>query len=128
MIPLDLHYSQHLNRHENEHNNRNPSAVRIVNILYALFGLLDLLLVARVILHLAGANADNGVVRFIYGLSEPLVALFTNFLRNPVLSTTAVLEITTIMAGIAYTIMAWMLCRVILLWPESPAPIEHAEI
>ncbi len=71
---------------------------------------------------------DNGFVNLIYGLSEPLVALFTSFLRNPVLSTTAVLEITTIMAGIAYTTLAWMLCRVISLWPESPVPIEHAEI
>ncbi len=127
MTQLDLHHSQKLNLHDNERKNRNPSAVRIVNILYALFGLLDLLLVARVILHLVGANPDNGFVNLIYGLSEPLVVLFTNFLRNPVLSTTAVLEITTIMAGIAYTTMAWMLCRVILLWPESPVPIEHAE-
>ena len=118
MTQLDLQLNQEMNPHENERTNRNPSAVRTVNILYILFGLLDLLLVARVILHLVGANADNGIVKFVYMLSEPFVALFTNFLRNPVLSTTAVLEVTTIIAGIAYTTMVWMLCRVILLWPS----------
>ncbi len=116
LTQLDLQHNQELDLHDNERKKRDASAVHIVKILYVLFGLLDLLLVARVILHLVGANSDNVFVNLIYGLSEPFVALFTNFLRNPVLNTTAVLEVTTIIAGMAYTTMAWMLCRVILLW------------
>ena len=45
--------------------NQNSSVRRIVNIIYFLFGVVELLLVIRVILHLVGVNADNGFANFL---------------------------------------------------------------
>jgi YggT family protein len=124
MTQVDLQHNQELNLHENERSitaaNQNSSIARIVNIVYFLFGVLGLLLAVRVVLHLIGANADNGFANFIYGLSEPFVALFASLLKNPVLSTTAVLEVTTLIAMIVYAIAAWIIGRLIWLMLSRP--------
>jgi len=88
--------------------------------IYFLFGALELLLAVRVLLHLLGANADNGFANFIYGVSGPFVALFASLSHNPALSTTAVLEVTTIIAMIVYAIVAWMIGRLIWLTLSRP--------
>src|SRR5579859_738424 len=92
------------------------TVARIVSVVYAVFALLELLLLTRVILHLLGAGTSNDFAGGIYILSAPFMALFANLLQNPALGTTAVLEINTIGAMIAYAILAWMLGRVIQLW------------
>ncbi len=99
---------------------QNFSVARIVNIVYFLFAILEVLLVVRVILHLLGANPDNGFANFVNGLSAPFVALFANLLQNPALTSTSVLEITTIFALIVYAIAAWLIGRVIWLVLSRP--------
>jgi YggT family protein len=124
MTEYDLKRNQELNLHENERSiaaaNQNSSIARIVNIVYFLFGILELLLAIRVVLHLIGANAENGFANFIYALSGPFVALFVSLLKNPVLSAASVLEITTIIAMIVYAIAAWLIGRVIWLALSRP--------
>lgn len=100
--------------------NQNSAIARLVNIIYFLFGILEVLLGLRVIFHLIGANPDNGFANLIYGLSGPFVALFANLLRNPALSPTAVLEITTIIAMLVYAIVAWLIGRLIWLALSRP--------
>src|SRR5258707_10771984 len=99
MTEYDLQRNAELNVRDNERSiaaaNQNSAIARIVNIVYFLFGVLEVLLGIRVVLHLIGANADNGFANFIYALSGPFVALFASLLKNPTLSTTAALEITT---------------------------------
>jgi hypothetical protein len=94
--------------------NQNSAVARIVNIVYFMFGALELLLAIRVILQLIGANAGNGFASFVYGLSAPFVALFASLLQNPALTATSVLEITTIIAMLVWAIVAWLTGR--LLW------------
>jgi YggT family protein len=124
MTDSNLQQQQELTLHEQERGiaaaNQNSSVARIVNIVYSLFGTLELLLAVRVVLHLIGANAENGFASFIYGLSQPFVVLFSSLVQNPVLSTTAVLEITTILAMIAYAIAGWLAGRVIWLILSRP--------
>ena len=124
MTEYDLQHNVELNVHEKERSiaaaNQNSAIARVVNITYFLFGMLELLLAVRVILHLVGANADNGFANFIYGLSAPFVALFVSLLKNPVLSTTAVLEVTTIIAMIVYAMLAWLIGRLIWLALSRP--------
>ena len=124
MTEYDLQHNVELNVHEKERSiaaaNQNSAIARVVNITYFLFGMLELLLAVRVILHLVGANADNGFANFIYGLSAPFVALFESLLKNPVLTTTAVLEVTTIIAMIVYAILAWLIGRLIWLALSRP--------
>ena len=124
MTEYDLQHNVELNVHEKERSiaaaNQNSAIARVVNLAYFLFGALELLLAVRVILHLVGANADNGFANFIYGLSAPFVALFASLLKNPVLTTTAVLEVTTIIAMIVYAALAWLIGRLIWLALSRP--------
>ena len=100
--------------------NQNSSVRRIVNIIYFLFGVVELLLVIRVILHLVGVNADNGFANFIYGASATFVSLFASLLQNPTLGGSSVLEVTTIIAIIVYMIAAWLIGRLIWLVLSRP--------
>ena len=45
-------------------------------IVVLLFGILTVLIALRIILLLLGANAGNGLVDFVYGVTEPFVAPF----------------------------------------------------
>src|SRR5579885_3653048 len=81
---------------------QNSAIVRVVSIVYFLFGVLETLLAVRVVLHLLGANAENGFANFIYAFSAPFYAVFANLLQNLVLSKTSVLEVTTIIAIVVY--------------------------
>ena len=94
---------------------QNAAVARIVNIVYFLFGALELLLAVRVILYLIGANMDNSFARFIEELSSPFVALFASLLENPTLGTTGVLEVTTLIAMLVYAILAGLVGRLIWL-------------
>ena len=124
MTESNLQHNQELNLGEKERGisaaNQNASIARLVNIVYFLFGVLELLLAVRVILHLMGVNAGNGFANFIYVLSAPFVALFASLLQNPVLSPTAVLEVTTIIAMIVYAIVAWLVGRLVWLVLSRP--------
>ena len=124
MTENELRRDQELNVREQERRvaaaNQNSAIARIVNIVYFLFGILEVLLGLRVIFHLIGANPDNGFANLIYGLSGPFVALFANLLRNPAISPTAVLEITTIIAMLVYAILAWLVGRLIWLALSRP--------
>lgn len=95
--------------------NQNSAVARIVNIVYFLFGTLELLLAVRVIFYLISVNPDNGFAKFIDDMSSPFVALFASLLQNPTLGTTGVLEITTLIAMLVYAIVAWLVGRLIWL-------------
>ena len=123
-VDRNIEQHQDLNLHEKTQSitraNQNSSVARIVNIEYFLFGALELLLAIRIVLHLVGANPDNGFANFVNGLSAPFVALFANLVQNPALTATSVLEITTIAALIVYAIVAWLIGRVIWLVLSRP--------
>jgi YggT family protein len=133
--------SQELNRHEErvdrniEHHqavnlgekqrgiaaaNQNSSVARIINIVYFLFGAVELLLVVRVVLVLVGVNAANAFAGFIYELSAPFVALFASLLQNPTLGGASVLEVTTLIAMLVWAIVAWLVARLIWLVLSRP--------
>lgn len=133
--------NQELNRHEEEVNrnverhqavnleekqrgiataNQNSAVARIVNIVYFLFGALELLLAVRVILQLVDANTTNSFTNFINVLSAPFVALFASLLQNPAIGATGVLEVTTLIAMVVWAIAAWLVGRMIWLLMSRP--------
>ena len=124
MSESNLQHNQELNLRENERSiaaeNRNSSIGRIVYIVYFLFSIVELLLGLRIVLHVVGVNSENGFANFIYALSSPFVALFTSLLKDPALSATAVLEVTTLIAIIVYAILAWLVGRLIWLTLSRP--------
>ncbi len=79
-------------------------------LIYFMFGLLDILLVSRLILKLTGANPGSAFVGLIYGLTGIFILPFQGIFHQGYtqgVETTAVLEPSTIVALIAYTVIAW---------------------
>ncbi len=100
--------------------NQNASIARIVHIIYFLFGVLELLLLIRFTLQLIGANDGNSFASFINALSAPFVVLFATLVKNPVLSNTAVFEMTTLIAMFVYAILSWLIGRLVWLLLSRP--------
>ena len=123
-VDRNVERHQDLNLHEKTRHiaaaNQNSTVARIVNLVYLLFGALELLLAVRVVLQMVGANPANGFANFVYALSSPFVALFSTLLQNPTLGTSGVLEVTTFFALIVYAIVAWLLGRMIWLGLSRP--------
>ena len=116
--------NQRLNLEENKRAvdaaNQNSAVARVVNVVYYLFGIVEVVLVLRVLLHLIAANSGNAFANIIDAISYPFVMLFTNLVQNPILGTTSVLEITTIIAMVVWAIVAWLVARFVWLVMSRP--------
>ncbi len=123
-VDRGIEHNQALNLHEKTQHitaaNQNSTVSRIVSIVYLLFGALEMLLVIRIVLHLVGANPNNGFAVFINGLSAPFVGLFGTLVQNPAITSTSTLEITTIIALFVYAIVAWLIGKGIWLVLSRP--------
>lgn len=112
--------------------NRGPKAARttetkvvatghqtIEYLIYFVFGILEILLMFRLILKVAGANPASGFVNFIYGLTGLFIAPFEGIFRSGYtegVETTSVFEPSTLVAIIVYAVLAWgivMLIRIL---------------
>lgn len=79
-------------------------------LIYFVFGLLEVILVFRLILKLAGANTASAFVRFIYGLTALFIAPFEGIFRRGVargIETAAVFEPSVLLAIVVYALLAW---------------------
>jgi YggT family protein len=118
MTENEYRRSAHLSVEEKERAvtaaNQNSAVARIVNIVYFLFGVLELLLAGRLVFQLLGANDGNAVASIILGLTQPFVALFAGLFSNPAIGQGGLLELTTVTAMIFYAVLAWLIGR--LLW------------
>jgi len=116
--------NQRLNLEENKRAvdaaNQNSAVARVVNVVYYLFGIVEVVLVIRVLLHLIAANSGNAFANIIDAISYPFVVLFASLVPNPILGTTSVLEITTIVAMVVWAIVAWLVARFVWLVMSRP--------
>ena len=85
--------------------------IRIIN--YAV-GLLELLLGIRFLLRIAGANAGNGFVAFIYQFSDMFMTPFRSIFPRSVVEG-SVVEWSTLFAMAIYAVLAYALIQLILL-------------
>lgn len=100
---------------------RQSRAVWLENLIYFIFGGIALLIAARVLLLAIGANPDNGFTNFIYRLSRIFVAPFTSMVEAIELGTTAVFEVSSVLAIFVYLVIAWLLARLVFLISARPA-------
>lgn len=80
---------------------------RTTKIIYFLVGALEVLLLMRFVFRLLGADASSGLVNFIYGLSSPFVVFFNGILSDYKLTSTSVLELSTLIAMALYALLTW---------------------
>lgn len=88
-------------------------------IIWAVLGLIEILLGLRFMLKLIAANPDSGFAAFIYGITAPLLAPFTGLVGTPTSGGT-ILEFTTFIAGAVYALFFWIVVRVIRIASERP--------
>ena len=116
--------NQRLNLAENKRAidaaNQNSAVARVVNVAYYLFGIVEVVLLVRVLLHLVAANSGNAFASVIDTISYPFVMLFSTLVKNPILGANSVLEITTVIAMVVWAIVAWLVARFIWLVLSRP--------
>lgn len=84
-------------------------------IIWYIFGFIEIVLAFRFILKLVGANPLAGFTKFVYSLSAPFVAPFLTMFRatsNRGAETTSYLEWSTIVAAIVYIVLTWGIIKI----------------
>ena len=85
-------------------------------IIYFIFGIIEVLLVFRLIFKLTGANPFSTFVSFIYALTQIFVMPFAGIFHQAAGTgdvTTAVLEPGVIVALIVYLVLAWGIVQLV---------------
>ncbi len=83
---------------------------RIAGLIWLLFGVLDVLIVLRVVLKFIAANPTNGFSSFIYSFTDIFLSPFNNLIASPIVGS-GVFEISSLVALIVYTLVGWLLVR-----------------
>ena len=94
---------------------------RASQILYLLLGIVETLIIIRVVLKLLAANSGVGFVRFAYGVSAPLMAPFQGIFPTPV-SHNSVLELSSLVAMVVYALVAWGIVRIVFILGRQQVP------
>lgn len=82
---------------------------RVAQIVYFIVGLIEAALALRFVLQILGANRGAAFVDFVYDMSAPLVApFFGMFGSNPTFAGGSRFEPETLVAMVAYAILAWI--------------------
>jgi uncharacterized protein YggT (Ycf19 family) len=85
---------------------------RAVELIYLAFGVIDGLLLIRLVLKLLGANPTAGFTRWTYGVTDVLLAPFHNLL--PTIGTEqSQLEMSLVVAILVYALIGWALARLV---------------
>ncbi|HSW88384.1 MAG TPA: hypothetical protein VLG12_04435 [Candidatus Saccharimonadales bacterium] len=85
-------------------------------IIYFLCGLVEILLIFRLILKLTGANPGSTFVSLIYSVTQlsviPFLGIFPQTTGQGV-TTTAIFEPATLVAIIVYAVLAWSIIQLV---------------
>ncbi len=98
---------------------------RFNQIIWYILGLIEVLLVFRIILKALGANPFAGFTNLIYSITTPLSAPFNGILGSPNITGTSIIEWPAIIAAIVYLCVAWGLVYLLeLIYPITPKDVE----
>ncbi len=91
---------------------RRARSYKIEQALWLVFGIVEALLVIRLILRLLGANEGSSFVSGIYGVTAPFVGPFVGIFGVPRAEGGNVLEPHTVIAIVVYALVAWGLVKI----------------
>lgn len=98
---------------------RRVAVSKVANFVWLMFGILDMLLVFRFVLKLIGANPENRFADFIYDLSALFLKPFVGLVDSPT-SDGLVFDVPVLIAIIVYSLVAWVLVRLVWLLLYHP--------
>jgi hypothetical protein len=86
-----------------------------------IFGIIQILIAARIVLLLLAARQDNGLVNFIYQASQLFVAPFEGIFRTDALRAgRSILDIAAVAAFVGWTLLEAILVWVVNLFRREP--------
>ena len=85
---------------------------RAVQLVYLIFGVIDGLLLIRLVLKLLGANPNAGFSSWVYGFTDIFLAPFRGLLPN-VISGQSIFEMSAVVAILVYALIGWVIARLI---------------
>jgi YGGT family len=91
---------------------RGAGVTRITQVIYFVFGVINMLLVIRFVLLLLGANEVSSFVKLIYSLSGAFVLPFRGIFAEPDLGA-SVIEWAALVGIVVYSLVAYGLARVV---------------
>jgi len=83
-------------------------------LIWLVFGVLEVLIALRIGLMLVGANAGSPVVAMIYGITSLFLLPFVGLINSPTIGG-SVLEISSMFAMLIYALIAWVIDRLVWL-------------
>ncbi len=87
---------------------------KATQLVWLLFGILEVLIVLRIVLMLIGANPNSPIVALIYGFTYLFLFPFTDLVASPTAGN-MVLELSSMFAMLIYGLIAWAIERTIWL-------------
>jgi uncharacterized protein YggT (Ycf19 family) len=85
---------------------------RAVQLVYLVFGVIDGLLLIRLVLKLLGANPHAGFASFVYGVSDFFLVPFKNLLPT-IGNERSLLEMSLVVAILVYALLGWAIARLV---------------
>jgi hypothetical protein len=101
-----------------------PHTFRAAQLVWYVFGVIETLLLFRVVLKMLGANPVNPFVNLIYGLSEPFVAPFATIFTISA-ANQFVVEWSTFIALAVYAVIAYGIVRLIEIAHPTHPTVHH---
>lgn len=97
---------------------------RFNQIIWYILGLIEVLLIFRIILKALGANPSVGFTGLIYTLTAPLAVPFNGILGVSITGS-SLIEWSTVIAAIVYICVAWGIIYLLeLVYPITPKDVE----
>jgi uncharacterized protein YggT (Ycf19 family) len=98
---------------------------RAYQVIWYILGVIESLLLARIVLKALGANPNSGFTNLIYTISNPLAVPFRGIFQSGVVEG-SVFEWSTLIAGVVYTTVAFGLVQLFqLIKPTNPQEVEQ---
>ena len=107
---------------------RRSQLVRITQLVWLIFGLIDALIAIRIFLKLIAANPNSGFAIFVYGITAPFVAPFVGLTITPS-ADGVVFEISSLIAIVVYALIGWIIVKLmwVLLYREPTRRVSTYE-
>jgi uncharacterized membrane protein len=105
-------------RESTETDSTAETRLTLVNAIWLLLGILEVLLLFRFVLKLFGANPGSGFVEFVYTISGIFVAPFQAIFSTPTAEgdiVVSVFETGTVVAMVVYALVVWGITRLMTL-------------
>jgi uncharacterized protein YggT (Ycf19 family) len=97
---------------------------RATDVIYLVFGVINGLLLIRIVLKMLAANPLAGFASFVYSITDIFLAPFRNLLPA-VTSGRAVFEVSAVVAIIVYALIGWTLAQVIAIMMSRSVTVSH---